>query len=49
MPRIKLTQDQVREIRKNREGLSYPKLAKKYGVHRNTIVLARSGATWGKI
>lgn len=49
MPKRKLTAEQVKVIRKNEEGLSYPKLAKKYGVHRNTIVLARSGATWGKI
>ena len=49
MPKRKLTESQVREIRKNPRGLSYPQLAKRYGVHRNTIVLARSGATWGEI
>lgn len=33
----KLTDDQVREIRANRHGLSYKKQAEKYGVHIDTI------------
>jgi transposase len=46
MPKRKLTAEQVRAIRENRDGLSYPKLAKKYGVHRNTIVLIVQKVTW---
>jgi transposase len=49
MPKRKLTAEQVRAIRENRNGLSYPKLAKKYGVHRNTIVFAVKGVTWSKV
>ncbi len=49
MPKRKLTADQVKAIRNNRNGLTYRQLAQKYGVHRNTIALARSGATWGKV
>ena len=49
MPKRKLTEAQVKAIRANRNGLTYPQLAKKYGVHRNTIALARSGATWAKV
>jgi transposase len=49
MPKRKLTAEQVKAIRSNRNGLTYPQLAKKYGVHRNTIALARSGATWAKV
>lgn len=49
MPKRKLTAEQVREIRENPKGLSYPQLAKRYSVHRNTVVLARTGATWGRV
>lgn len=35
---FKLTDNQVREIRVNRNGLTYQKQAQKYGVHKNTIV-----------
>lgn len=49
MPKRKLTAEQVKAIRINRNGLTYPQLAEKYGVHRNTVVLAKSGVTWGKI
>lgn len=46
MPKKKLTEEQVKSIRQNKQGLSYPKLAEKYNVHRNTIVLAKYGLTW---
>lgn len=49
MPKRRLNEQQVREIRNNRNGLSYPELARKYGVHRNTIALVRSGETWSKV
>lgn len=49
MPTKKLTEDDVRAIRKNRYGLSMPQWAKKLGVHRNTIALVRQGATWSKV
>ena len=48
MPKKKLTEDLVKEIRQNKQGLSYPKLAEKYNVHRNTVVLAKYGLTWSK-
>ena len=43
MPRIKLTDDQVREIRLNPRGLPDRKQAEKFKVHRNTIWLIRNG------
>ena len=48
MPKKKLTAEQVQDIRQNKQGLSYPKLAEKYNVHRNTVVLAKYGITWSK-
>jgi DNA-binding XRE family transcriptional regulator len=39
----KLTDEQVREIRVNRHGLTYQKQADKYGVHKNTIIRIRYG------
>lgn len=38
----KLTDDQVREIRQNKHGLSYQKQADKYGVHKNTVFKIRN-------
>lgn len=43
MPRIKLTDDQVREIRSNPRGLPDYKQAEKFNVHRNTVWLIRNG------
>jgi hypothetical protein len=40
----KLTDDQVREIRKS--GASNQELAERYSLHVSTIWLARSGLTW---
>jgi len=48
MPKIKVTEQQVREIRANREGLSDTKRAKKYGIHRNTVWLIRNYAMRNK-
>jgi len=42
MPKVKVTEQQVREIRVNREGLSDAKRAEKYGIHRNTVWLIRN-------
>lgn len=42
----KLTEDQVREIRINRRGLSMRKQAEVYGVHINTIERIRAFITW---
>ena len=42
----KLTEDQVREIRINRHGLSMRKQAEVYGVHVNTIEKFRAFITW---
>lgn len=49
MPKIKVTEQQVREIRANREGLSDTKRAEKYGIHRNTVWLIRNYAIRDKI
>lgn len=38
----RLTDDQVREIRVNRHGLTYQKQADKYGVHKNTVFRIRN-------
>ena len=43
MPIIKLTEDQVRQIRENRKGLTDKQQAEKYGCHRNTIWNIRNG------
>ena len=43
MPIIKLTEDQVRDIRANRNGLTDKQQAEKFNVHRNTIWLIRNG------
>lgn len=42
----KLTEDQVREIRINRRGLSMRKQAEVYGVHIRTIEKIRAYLTW---
>ena len=49
MPTRKLTEEHVRAIRENKEGLSMPRWAKKLGVHRNTIVLVKQGLTWSTV
>lgn len=43
MPKFTLTDDQVREIRQNRKGMTDKQQAEKYGCHRNTIWNIRNG------
>ena len=42
----KLTDDIVRYIRENSDGLNYPQLGKMFGVDRNTIYCIRARKTW---
>lgn len=49
MPKIKVTEQQVREIRANREGMSDKKRAEQYGIHRNTVWLIRNHALRNKV
>lgn len=42
----KLTEDDVREIRRNVEGLTQPERARRYGVSKQTIQQAVSRRTW---
>lgn len=44
--RSKLTDEQAREIRDNRHGLSQRRLAVAYGVSRNLVRLIRAGKNW---
>jgi predicted DNA-binding protein (UPF0251 family) len=44
MPKIKLTEDEVRQIRINRNGLTDKQQAEKFNCHRNTIWNIRNGA-----
>lgn len=45
----KLSDQSVREIRINRNGLTDKAQAEKYGVHRNTIWLVRHGLLRNKV
>lgn len=45
-PRAKLTEDDVRAIRKNPEGLTLAELSEKYGVSPASLSGIRNGKTW---
>lgn len=49
LPHAKLTDEQVREIRENRRGLTDKQQAEKYGVHRNTIFNIRHRIKWSHV
>lgn len=46
LPQSRLTDDIVREIRRNREGLTLKQLAKRYGVHHRTVEKVHYYETW---
>ena len=46
LPQAKLTEDDVREIRRNPRGLTAKQLAGKHGVHFRTIEKIRYYETW---
>lgn len=46
LPHSRLTDDDVREIRKNREGLTLRQLAARYGVHHRTVERVHYFETW---
>lgn len=46
LPQSKLTDDIVRRIRENKDGLTASQWAEKLGVHRRTIDGVRSYRTW---
>jgi DNA-binding NarL/FixJ family response regulator len=49
LPQTKLTPDQVRLIRINRNGKTAAQLAADFGVHHRTIEKIRSRETWSHI
>ena len=46
LPQAKLDADRVREIRKNRQGMTAKQLAAQFGVHYRTIEKIRHYHTW---
>ena len=49
LPQSKLTDDIVRQIRENKDGLTATQWAEHLGVHRRTIDGVRSYRTWRRV
>lgn len=49
LAQARLSEDKVRWIRRNPEGLTFRQMANRLGVHHRTVEKVRYGETWGHV